>query len=298
MAEISYEKLLESLFDGVYFVDMSRRILIWNKGAERITGYSREEVIGTSCGENILRHVDSAGCEKCTGGCDLAATLRDGKTREATLYLHHKLGHRVPVSVRISPVRDDTGNVIGGIEVFTDNSNALQLLQELERYKEEAYIDTLTKVGNRRFGEMTLDTRLYEWHTHSTPVGVIFFDIDHFKNFNDTFGHQAGDAVLAMVGKSVSNALRRWDTLVRWGGEEFVIILSDVSPGLLKEIAERVRMIIANSYLPVAGDKIAVTASLGGTLAVPGDTPESIIARADQLMYASKGRGRNTVTFG
>ncbi|HAD04690.1 MAG: diguanylate cyclase [Desulfuromonadales bacterium GWD2_61_12] len=298
MAEISYEKLLESLFDGVYFVDLSRRILIWNKGAERITGYSREEVIGTSCGENILRHVDGGGCEKCTGGCDLAATLLDGKVREATLFLHHKLGHRVPVSVRISPVRDDAGKIIGGIEVFTDNSNALQILQELERYKEEAYIDALTKVGNRRYGEMTLDTRLYEWRTHATPVGVIFLDIDHFKNFNDTFGHQAGDAVLTMVGKSVSNTLRRWDALVRWGGEEFVVILNDVSPELLAEIAERIRVIIASSFLMLGGEKVEVTASLGGTLAVAGDTPEAIIARADRLMYASKGRGRNVVTLG
>lgn len=298
MAEISYEKLLESLFDGVYFVDLSRRILIWNKGAERITGYSKEEVIGSNCGENILRHVDSGGCEKCTGGCDLAATLADGKTREATLYLHHKLGHRVPVSVRISPVRDDAGKIIGGIEVFTDNSNALQILQELERYKEEAYIDTLTKVGNRRYGEMTLDTRLYEWRTHTTQLGVIFLDIDHFKNFNDSFGHQAGDAVLAMVGKSVSNALRRWDSVARWGGEEFVVILNDVSAELLAEIAERIRVIIASSFLLLDGEKVAVTASLGGTLAVAGDTLETIIARADRLMYESKGRGRNTVTLG
>lgn len=298
MQKISYEKLLDSLFDGVYFVDRSRRILIWNKGAERITGYRKEDVLGSSCGENILRHIDGAGCEMCTGGCDLMATLADGKVRESTLYLHHKLGHRVPVSVRISPVRDDAGQIIGGIEIFTDNSNALQVLQELERYKQEAYIDTLTKVGNRRFGEMTLDTRLYEWKTHAVPFGVIFLDIDHFKLFNDTYGHQTGDAVLAMVGKSLGNILRRWDAVARWGGEEFVVILGDVTPKLLCEVAERIRVIIAGSYLPVGDQKIAITVSLGGTLALPDDSTESVIARADQLMYESKRMGRNRATLG
>jgi len=294
---ISYEKLLDSLFDGVYFVDQGRRIQSWNKGAERISGYSREEVVGSYCGDNILRHVDSTGCEMCSDGCDLAATLLDGRVRESLLYLHHKHGHRVPVSVRISPVRDEQGQIIGGIEVFTDNSNALQLLQELERYKHEAYVDALTKVGNRRYGEMTLDTRLYELRTHATPLGVIFLDIDHFKLCNDRYGHQAGDAVLAMVGQSLSHALRRWDAVARWGGEEFIVILSDLSAARLQEVAERIRAIIASSALRIDGERVAVTASLGGTLARPDDTAESLVARADRLMYASKQAGRNTVTL-
>lgn len=298
MDKIPYEMLLENLFDGVYFVDLNNRILIWNKGAERITGYTKAEVIGSCCSQNILRHIDDTGNELCCGNCPLAATLHDGEAREEQVYLHHKLGHRVPVSVRISPVRDDTGAIVGGIEIFTENSNALQVLKELETVKKEAYLDVLTGIGNRRYGEMTLDTRIYEWHVHEMPFGIIFLDIDHFKDFNDRYGHKTGDEVLAMVAKTVTGLLRRFDTVARWGGEEFVVILGNVTEEVLHEVAERIRTMVKRSFLMAGTDKLTVTVSLGATLAHLDDTPMAIVSRADALMYASKTAGRNRVTVG
>ena len=100
MMTISGDKLLDSLFDGVYFVDLDRRITYWNAGAERISGYLRSEVVGSCCADNLLRHIDTEGHKLCQDGCPLAATMRDGKTRESSVYLHHKFGHRVPVLVR------------------------------------------------------------------------------------------------------------------------------------------------------------------------------------------------------
>lgn len=239
MSNLSYEKLLDSLFDGVYYVDKSKSITFWNKGAERITGYLKSGVMGSCCANNILRHIDSNGRELCIEGCPLSATLIDGKTRQAEVFLHHKLGHRVPVSARITPVRDDEGNINGAIEIFTDNSDSLQILKELESLKKEAYLDALTGVGNRRYGEMSLNSRIYDWETHCTPFGVIFLDIDHFKMFNDNYGHKTGDDVLVMVGKSVSNTLRKMDVAIRWGGEEFMILLPDVTRKVLGIVAER-----------------------------------------------------------
>lgn len=297
MADISYETLLESLFDGVYFVDLNRKILIWNNGAERITGYSKEEVMGSCCSQSILRHVNDAGEELCLAGCPIAQTMLDGSVHSSSIFLHHKMGHRVPVSVRTSPVRDAAGTIIGAIEIFTDNSNALQILKELEDMKKEAYLDALTAVGNRRYGEVVLNTRIYEWVTHGIPFGVIFLDIDFFKNFNDTYGHKTGDDVLVMVGKSIFNTLRRVDTVTRWGGEEFVIFLPNVSRTVLKQVADRVCILIERSFMIVDGVSVNVTASLGATLTVAGDTAESIVWRADKLMYASKKAGRNRVTL-
>ena len=244
MGDVSYETLLESLFDGVYYVDLDRRVVIWNKSAERITGYTKEEVVGAFCYANILRHIDDAGRELCLDGCPLAATMQDCKPREASVFLHHKLGHRVPVSVRTSPVRDASGAVIGAIEVFTDNSKALQILKELEVLKQEAYLDKLTNVGNRRYGENALSTCIFQWQNHGTSFGVIFLDIDHFKNLNDSAGHKAGDDVLVMVGQTILNTLRRLDVVVRWGGEEFVAILPSITVDLLRVVAERMRVFI------------------------------------------------------
>ena len=188
--------------------------------------------------------------------------------------------------------------MVGAIEVFTDHSTALQILRELEEMKREAYLDVLTTVGNRRYGELTLNTRLYEWTTHGIPFGVIFLDIDHFKNFNDTYGHNIGDEVLAMVGKTIFNALRRVDTVVRWGGEEFVIFLANTSVQVVKEVAERLCILVERSFIMVGEVKVTVTASLGGTLVKQGDTAETVIWRADTLMYSSKNSGRNRATLG
>jgi diguanylate cyclase (GGDEF)-like protein/PAS domain S-box-containing protein len=298
MADVSYETLLESLFDGVYFVDLDRRIAIWNKSAERITGYTKEEVVGDFCHANILRHIDDKGRELCLNGCPLSATMRDGKPREASVFLHHKLGHRVPVSVRTSPVREASGAIVGAIEIFTDNSKALEILKELEGLKQEAYLDKLTNVGNRRYGENTLGTCIFQWQSHGTSFGVIFLDIDYFKKLNDSAGHKAGDDMLVMVGQTILNTVRRFDIVSRWGGEEFVVILPSITAELLTVVAERIRVFIESSFIMADDRKLSITASLGATLVEPDDTPETIVHRADTLMYASKTAGRNRVTIG
>lgn len=298
MVTISHEKLLDSLFDGVYFVDVERRITYWNKAAERITGYSSDEVLGSRCSDNLLRHVDENGQELCMVGCPLADTIHDGTLRESHVYLHHKQGHRVPVSVRVTPVKDDHGAIIGGVEIFSDNSNFKQILREMERLKEEAYVDDLTNVGNRRYGEMMLQTKIYEMKQFNMPFGVIFLDLDNFKQCNDAYGHKTGDDVLVMTGRTITNILRRIDSISRWGGEEFLIILPNINEVALLEIAERMRLFIQNSYIMSQGIKLNITASLGATTAHADDTPSSIVERADRLMYTSKVTGKNRVTIG
>jgi diguanylate cyclase (GGDEF)-like protein/PAS domain S-box-containing protein len=296
MLQISAEQLLDSLFDGVYFVDLDRRITYWNAAAERITGYLKENVIGRGCADNLLRHIDAAGCELCVNGCPLAATMHDGRMREAGVFLHHALGHRVPVSVRSSPVRDESGSIIGAVEIFCDNSSSLQILQEFERLKQTAYLDVLTAVGNRRYGEMTLSTRLFEMQEHDVPFGVLFMDIDHFKRFNDSYGHKTGDDVLVMVAKSIALSLRKMDVVARWGGEEFIVILPGANAIITKSVSERIRVLIEKSFLVIESKKVHVTVSIGATMSHPDDSAETIVIRADKLMYLSKDGGRNRVT--
>ena len=104
-----YQDLLDQISDGVYFVTRDRRITYWNGGAERITGFGAEEVLGHSCSEGMLRHIDDTGRQLCLRGCPLAAVMTDGKRREVQVYLHHKDGHRVPVTVRGSALRNPAG---------------------------------------------------------------------------------------------------------------------------------------------------------------------------------------------
>jgi PAS domain S-box-containing protein len=126
-----YRDIVENLYDGVYIVDRERVITYWNKGAERITGYTRERVLGHSCRDNLLNHVTADGVELCLGLCPLAACMQDGVTREADVFVHHADGHRVPVMVRAAPLRDAEGRVVGAVETFSSDLGLLAVRQEL-----------------------------------------------------------------------------------------------------------------------------------------------------------------------
>ncbi len=290
-----YKDLLDALADGVYFVDLDRNVTFWNKAAERLTGFRAQEVVGKSCADEVLRHVDAHGTQLCLKGCPLAKTLRDGEVREAEVFLHHKQGHRIPVRIRSSPMRDDDGTIIGAVEIFSDNTKQVDVLNEIEALRKEVLRDELTGIGNRRFAEMTLQRYDLTLKDCNGCFAVIFVDLDHFKQVNDSWGHEAGDKLLRMVARTLTNGLRALDVACRWGGEEFVILLPNVTRQAVVVLAERLRMLIENSWLDYKGEQLRVTASLGCAVAREGESTASVVSRADRLMYKSKDADRNCV---
>ena len=200
LAEDSYKELLDNFLNGIYFVDTDRRITYWNKGAERISGYTASEVVGHKCSDNILIHVDEQGRQLCMIDCPVAHTLDDQRVREAAVFLHHKAGHCVPVAVQVIPIRDASSLVIGAAEVFQDNSARFADRETIGRLQKAALIDHLTGLPNRRYLEMKLQTCLDDLKRYRFPFGIIFADIDHFKGINDTIGHPMGDEVYPYPG--------------------------------------------------------------------------------------------------
>jgi diguanylate cyclase (GGDEF)-like protein/PAS domain S-box-containing protein len=293
-----FRLLLDNLHEGVYFVDTDRAILYWNKGAERISGYSADEVTGRKCSDGILTHVDDEGTCLCTGACPLAATIRDGCPHDSRIYLKHKDGHRLPVEVGVSPIRDATGTIIGGIETFHDASTMMAAIEEAERLKDLALLCPLTGLGNRRYTEEVLAQRMDEMKRKETVLGLLFFDVDHFKKINDSFGHHIGDIVLKMVARTLAAAMRSYDFLGRWGGEEMLAILPLTEEDEIKGIAERLRLLVKHSSQSSSKGKLSVSVSIGAYVCKPEDTVHSAVASADLLMYQSKNKGRNRVTTG
>ena len=291
-----YTTVFDNVTDGVYITDQQRRIVYWNTAARRITGYREEDVRGKSCGDNLLVHINEKGVQLCPDSCPLCDTICDGRCREVDLFLRHKDGHRVPVETRILPLRDDGGQITGGVEIFTETSARKDLSRRIEELREMALSDSLTGVGNRRFGEKSLRSRLDELSRYDWPFGVVFADIDKFKNFNDRYGHETGDRVLKMVAQTLCDNVRSFDDVARWGGEEFLVILANIEPEDLANKAETLRVLAAGSSLPGPEKNLAVTVSIGATPARKDETPESLIKRADKLMYESKKAGRNCVT--
>ncbi len=294
----SYSRILDDLQEGLYLVDRDRVIQYWNKAAERISGFTADEVVGKTCSENILTHVDGEGRSLCLGACPLAKSISDGEAREAEVFLHHKEGHRVPVSVRVSPLKDTDGKVIGGVELFSDISSEKAIELRLKELEDLALLDNLTRLANRHYLEKELMVRFEEHKRMGIPFGVLFMDIDHFKKFNDTYGHDVGDLVLKFVANTLNKNLRPFDVMGRWGGEEFIGIMRNVTGQTLEQLGDRLRVLVDDSYLMRQDDKLKVTISIGATVTRSDDTLESLIKRADTLLYKSKAAGRNRLTLG
>ena len=291
-----YLSILDAIRDGVYFVDLDRRIVFWNRGAETISGYHAAEVVGRRCADGILRHCTGEGNVLCGDGCPLQRSMADGEPREAEVWMHHKRGHRVPVSVHSAAVRDSEGTIVGSVEIFSDRSRRIVALEQAKELNRLAFVDELTQVGNRR----SVDARLRELFSDPAgsgmPVGVLFVDIDHFKRFNDEHGHETGDKVLAAVGATLGGNLRAYDFVGRFGGEEFVVITVATSLGDLRQLAERLRALVEQSFVEVGGRALHVTVSIGGAIHSAGDDPRALLARADMHLYESKNEGRNRAT--
>ncbi len=293
-----YEELLNGIDDGVYFVDTQRRITFWSRGAERITGFKADEVVGLSCADNILMHVDDTGTCLCKAGCPLAATMGDGECRKTSVYLHHKDGHRVPITIRVSPVYDRSGRVIGGVETFHSGSSQQADLQRIRELEQMAYVDSLTGIANRRYLNSALTSRFTELDTSQSRFGLIMLDVDHFKSFNDNHGHDTGDRVLQMVASTLSLNCRPHDTVGRWGGEEFLILVGSAKNEHIEQLAEKLRALVASCCLIVDDQSLCVTASFGATMVQLVDDKYSAVERVDKLLYESKSAGRNCVIFG
>lgn len=240
-------------------------------------------------------HVDGQGVLLCKDLCPLAATMQDGVERTSDVYLRHRDGHRVSVNIRITPLRNERGEITGGVEVFADNSQKLSAIARMEAFEKLAYLDPLTGTANRRYAEIALHARHEEFQRYGWPFGVVFIDIDRFKCINDECGHAAGDEVLKMVAKTLMNSARSFDVVARWGGDEFIAVIANVEKEQLIAAARRFRTLVEQSSR-FSGPVQQVTISVGVTLARSDDTEATVLERADRFLYTSKTAGKNRVT--
>ncbi len=290
--------ILNNITEGVLVTDLDRRIIFWNKGAEKITQYSVSDVLGKHCWEGILCTMNENGTNICeTETCPLLISINTDKLYESELFLLHKKGQRIPVIIRAIPLRNARSELIGAVEIFTDNSMKVSVREKMDELTRLAMLDPTTGIGTRKFIEINLHTLLQEMKRYGWTFGIVFGDIDYFKKVNDNYGHDIGDMILKMIGKTLSNNLRSFDIMGRWGGDEFLGLLLNVNEKQLLSIAEKLRLLVSQSNLSTGDVRISVTISIGATLARRNDTLRSLIKRVDTLMYKSKANGRNLVTI-
>lgn len=213
----------------------------------------------------------------------------------------------IMLTVRSSPDDHIMGLRTDSIDIFTDKPFNISVLiaqvdvgirqaqqrREASAYKRYAFIDQLTSLGNRRAFDDALTRELAQARRGNHPLSLLLFDIDHFKQVNDTYGHQVGDQVLTALGSLTKQILRQSDLSFRYGGEEFSILLpeTDIDGGTI--LAEKLRNCIEKFPFPVVGHK---TASFGLAVLLVADTANTLLERADAALYQSKRQGRNRVT--
>lgn len=289
--------MLDHSQEGVYFIDRKFVLRFWNDSAERITGISASEMIGMTVTDNVLSPIGENGEPIHEARSPVKMAMLDGKVRESEVWIRHRNGYRVPVHLRTVPIKKFS-KILGVMESFVDVSKRQEIENEAEKYKTLAFTDKLTGLFNRRYIEDFIKSRLEDFRRLSLPFCVMFIDIDHFKAFNDNYGHEMGDEVIKMVGESCQLMIRSSDLFGRFGGEEFVTVLSGTNEQNMYVIADAMRTIVENTGIRSNGDALKVTISIGATMVRAEDSLESILKRADDFLYKSKEAGRNQVTTG
>jgi diguanylate cyclase (GGDEF)-like protein/PAS domain S-box-containing protein len=290
------EILLNNVHDGIYFVDQDCRIFFWNKGAEQITGFDISVVNGKKCSDKILSPVDESGKNLCEEDCPVKRALSDGQIHSLEAYLQHKEGHRLPVSIRAFPILGEDGEIVAAVETFHDNSPKFIMPQHKRELERMQLLDALTEVGNQRFLEIHLQSRLEEIKKYRIPFGVLYIDVDHLKEVNDSYGKPAGDQILRSIAQTITNNIRFFDVVGRWDSDEFLVVVLNVDENKLDFVGNKLRLLVENSNITVGSELIRTTISVGATLAFRVDSLDVLIARARSLMDHSKWLGRNKVS--
>jgi diguanylate cyclase (GGDEF)-like protein/PAS domain S-box-containing protein len=269
--------VIQGTQEAVVVTDASGAVVLVNDAAETLLGKSVSQISSSGI-VNLLDQPER-----------FQAMLDDtDASKEPTLFEYN--GRWLLTSA--TTILDRDKSPIGSAALLRDVTLEQALLKELERL---SITDALTDVYNRRHLDATLKLELERSRRTGSPLAVIMFDADHFKKFNDTYGHDQGDRVLKMVGQVMKGAVRPYDVPCRYGGEEFTVVLPGTDPEGAMHVAERLRCDVEQ----MAVDGLKVTISLGVACfpLIPVNSPEALIEAADAALYRSKESGRNCTTL-
>ena len=287
-------KLLENMCDAVIYIDAAGRITKWNRGAERLTGISAESVSGQLWNPGLLKIVDEKNNIIAEQDCPVRTALKSGAYLLRRLTIEARMGRSVVVDTHAIPVAGDDGVTMGAILTFRDASSETTLERRCMNLYDKATKDSMTQVANRAEFDRVHKMFVEVHQQRQTPCSLIMCDLDRFKKVNDTYGHQAGDEVIKSLAALLKKSCRSGDLVARYGGEEFVMLCADCDSAGVTKRAEQIRMNLCQMPQLKMGNRQS-TASFGVTEIQPGDTPETMLRRADRALFMAKAKGRNCV---
>ncbi|MDZ7839460.1 MAG: diguanylate cyclase [Gammaproteobacteria bacterium] len=285
---------LNSIGDAVLSTNIAGNVTYLNKVAEDMTGWSSQEAVGRPLAE-VFQIVNGTTREPAPNPMTQAVQENRTVGLSANCILIRRDGVESNIEDSAAPIRDRGGTVIGAVIVFHDISMARSVVQQMAHLAQH---DILTGLPNRLlFGDRLAHTIVLD-HRHGRQCAVLYIDLDNFKDINDARGHSLGDQILQAIAKRLLTCVRGSDTVCRQGGDEFVILLSEISrPEDAARSAEKLLAALAKPY-NVAGEIFHVSASIGISL-YPGDAThaEALVRNADSAMFHAKHEGGNTYHF-
>src|ERR1700730_11982682 len=205
-----YKLLLDQMDEGIYIVDCDRRIRYWNGGAERITGYYAHEIMGRLCQGDMLMHCDESGRVLSGNECPIQEVMENGAPHEATLYMRHRHGHRIPVHIRSQAICEAGGTRVGAVEIFEEAAApALPDLSNLAAY------DCLDETGalKRPFGKMKDSQAVEALNLFGIPFSWLRIELDEMDRLDHRYGHGMVEAAVKMIAETVTANLKALDWL-------------------------------------------------------------------------------------
>ena len=287
-------RLLDNMYDAVAFIDAAGRVMLWNRGAERLTGVLGTSVHGHPWHPELLGLSDEKGNAIDETDCPVQAAIRSGAQSLRRLTIFGRGRRHVAVDAHVIPVINRQGVLHGAILSFHDASSETSLEQRCQNLHEKATKDPLTQVANRAEFDRVHTMFVAAHQQQHVSCSLMMCDLDRFKQVNDTFGHQAGDETIQCLASLLKSSCRPGDLVARYGGEEFVVLCADCDNATATHRAEQIRKAISQIAQPKMDGRV-VTISFGVTEIQPGDTPETMLRRADRALLMAKANGRNTV---
>lgn len=280
-----FRSISDNLQIGLYVTDRQRRIVFWNREAERITGYMRHEVLGRVCRDGMLVHRDEEAHALCTGECPLMKAMRDGAAHDTNIYLHHKAGHRVPVRVRVFPVRDGNGAIIGAAETFEEEAMLPLSVRRQAQLAAHGCLDGATGLPNRAIVQSHLRESLSLFTEHHLPFGVLAIEVEEVQQFELKHSREALNAILHVLARSITHLLGPDSFLGHWTEHQFLAVVSDSSLLELERFRKQIRDLVSCSGIQWWGDQLSVNVQVGYAIAEPDDCFETLLERVQQSLH-------------
>ena len=277
----------EQSSEPMIIIDASHRIIDSNRAARELTGRSESDLLGLSCNEFYR-------CDKGGHHCLMRRIIADGNVYSHEHDLVAAGGGAVRMFIMASPIMDEEGRPIGAVEVIRKPDDPECDAEELAVLSQT---DPLTGLWNRRKLQDALSVEAARAARYSRPYSLAIIDIDHFKNYNDTFGHPAGDDALVFVSDTLKRGVRTEDLPVRYGGEEFVVLMPETDAAGAKILADRIRANISEASALENNLKRQINVSVGVSTCPEGRKCASnvMLSQADKALYAAKNAGRNRI---